>query len=371
VRYRGFNTWGAYQCYGDPGYRLRNLKSGTSTARKYRYHAPVQLVMELTNLREQFRVQGESADPQALAQQIEQRLTGIPEGQRKAWLARADVAAALGFAWGELGLWDPAIEQLETALQADTGDCPLRASEQCANFRARRAADLWRDLQTGQRLSRAQIETRRKELVLEVERSLEELECLARLAATEERLNLLGSTHKRLARMAVGSRERKRRLEAMAAHYRQAFEMSGKSSHYPFCNWGLAYLFAQGSSRRKNRSWENLLRDECQRMIDLSMQRHSEAPNFRDGAAQADCQLLLLLLDMLSVGTPDQGALHARASGIAELYLAARKRGASAREFASVIDHIDVVIELGQFEAQSVAGQVLTTLREALHWDDA
>ncbi len=386
VRFRGFNTWGAYQCYGDPGYRLRNVKSGASEARKYVYHAPVQLVIELTNLLEQFRVgrnkrsRGEPTNQQALAREIELRLSGIPAQQQQVWLARADVAAALGFAWGELGFWDRAIAQLETALQASTGDCPVRAAEQCAHFRARRAADQWRALQDSQqrggkavRLPKAQLESRRKELVLEIEHSLEELECLARLASTEERLNLLGSTHKRLARIAGSARERKKRLEAMAEHYHQAFEMAGRSSHYPFCNWALAKLLVNSMGAKKDHSWQDGLRDECQRMIDLSRQRNSDNPNFRDGAAAADCHLLLLLLDMVpaAAARSDEVLLHDRAAAIAEQYHAVCQRGASEREFASVKEHIDVVIELGQFGPQSTAGKVVKALREALEWGEA
>ena len=46
-------------------------------------------------------------------------------------------------AWGEARCWAEAIEWLDKALAAEAGVCPLRAIEQRANYRVRRAADEW------------------------------------------------------------------------------------------------------------------------------------------------------------------------------------------------------------------------------------
>ena len=42
------NTWGAYQCYGDPSYAFKN--NNRPTKAKYNFVAPVEVIYELDNL---------------------------------------------------------------------------------------------------------------------------------------------------------------------------------------------------------------------------------------------------------------------------------------------------------------------------------
>ena len=77
--------------------------------------------------------------------------SAIPEKQADAWLARGDVAAAVGFAWGETGAWAEAVKWLEKAIHATQGDCPVRAVEQCANFQVRLSGREWQEMRDGSR----------------------------------------------------------------------------------------------------------------------------------------------------------------------------------------------------------------------------
>src|SRR5690606_37893716 len=130
---------------------------------------------------------------------------------RAQWLARADVAAALGFAWGEARFWESAIEQLENALRASKGNCPVRAIEQLANFRVRWAAEQWRARrERGTRESAAEAAAREALMQL----GIADLELLSRRAATTESLDLLGSAWKRRALAADTPAARLAALEA-------------------------------------------------------------------------------------------------------------------------------------------------------------
>ena len=54
LRFRGVNTWGAYQCYGDPSYTLlRGRPAPRPQAR--RFHCPTELGVELDNLTQALR----------------------------------------------------------------------------------------------------------------------------------------------------------------------------------------------------------------------------------------------------------------------------------------------------------------------------
>ena len=97
-----------------------------------------------------------------------------PEDVRDAWLRRADVAAAVGFAWGETGAYAEAIDWLEKAMRYDVGDCPVRAVEQCANFKVRLAGQTWAQLrQVG-----PADETQRGTLVARIEGAINELDLI-------------------------------------------------------------------------------------------------------------------------------------------------------------------------------------------------
>ena len=66
----------------------------------------------------QFGGAGSAGRDDATAARINGLLARIPETERTRWLARADIAAALGFAWGEARFWEAAIDCLSTALSA-------------------------------------------------------------------------------------------------------------------------------------------------------------------------------------------------------------------------------------------------------------
>src|SRR5690606_828403 len=49
LRFRGVNTWGAYQCYGDPDYTLLRGRAARP-AQHQCFHSPAELSVELDNL---------------------------------------------------------------------------------------------------------------------------------------------------------------------------------------------------------------------------------------------------------------------------------------------------------------------------------
>ena len=354
VRHPDVNTWGAYQCYGDPSYRLHGDGGGVPAAEAKTYHAPVELIADLQNDLERIRMQlheaGDSEEALSnLRQGISQRFAAIPESERNAWLARADVAAVVGFAWGETRAWAEAIEWLEKALASEQGDCPVRAVEQCANFRVRLSSERWQQL-------RAAAESKEREqarlaLVTQIESAIDELAQICHRAPTGERLSLLGGACKRLAWVCTEERLRLEALVNMANYYRQAYEKAGKANPYPFTNWAVAELLAAKLDDTRKGDWEMTLPDECERMIEVARQRNADKPNFWDGAAEADGELVKMLL---------QGKARGKeVANIVDIYRTVFRRGASPREMASVQENLDFLIAL--------AGPLAKSLREALN----
>ena len=364
LRFPGVNTWGAYQCYGDPAYTL--LRTGQQRPRQRQpFHAADELVTELDNLTQWLRAGSAAAGrDEATAGRINALLARIPDQERERWLGRADVAAALGFAWGEARFWEAAIEQLENALRASKGNCPMRAVEQLANFRVRLAAEQWRERrERGKRENPAEAEAREALMQL----GIDDLELLCRRAPTTERLDLLGSAWKRRALAADGAAARLAALDACAAAYDSSYERGGQREAYPFTNWASAVLLAQRlDDARPALPWTTLEAD-ITRLHEALRKRYADEPDFWDGAALADLELVRLLARCIAEA-PASGRRSRRstlprecadiAAAVREGYRSVITRGASPRERASVIENLDCLIDL--------LGTDLPALRKAL-----
>ena len=357
----GINTWGAYQCYGDPSYRL--LGDGGAGVRRDPgpYFSPSELVADLENHRERIRVtyRDRSAEaPAWMRDLIADHLARVPERLRDDWLARADVAAAVGFAWGETGAWVEAVEWLERALIAPTGDCPVRAAEQCANFHVRIASEQWSQLRGG-----AVGDEDRRPLLDRIGGAIAQLDHICQRAPSAERFSLLGGACKRLAWIHTADEARARALGQMRDYYRGAMDLGDRSrpaDPYPFTNWGLATALAALANKGNADDWRAPLLDQCDAMAIAASTRNEENPNIWDALGIADCELLRLI-----ASAPRAAAARRAARRTAELYQAALSRGASPRERASVLEHLDFVIALSE-GAGKATRDALASIRASL-----
>lgn len=93
-RHPGSNTWGAYQAYGDPGYRLRPQARGAASAGSYRYVAVAELLAALNRRLAaiDWRRQAGTAElPAKTEQWLQQQLAACPAE----WALRMDVMQAI------------------------------------------------------------------------------------------------------------------------------------------------------------------------------------------------------------------------------------------------------------------------------------
>ncbi|MFN3986995.1 MAG: CHAT domain-containing protein [Rhodocyclaceae bacterium] len=366
VVYWGFpdrNTWGAYQCYGDPDYRLTGEGGARRRAPVSRFHAPVEAVTALENLTRSLRMdgahQGEEAIRVRTAAEVADVVARMPESLRERWLARADLNAALGLAWGEARQWVPAIEHLRRAMAAATGDCPLRVIEQHANYLVRHAADEWArhvdgaatdadGHEGGQPAADELPAERRAALLADVDTAIGELGSLCERGATRERLSLLGGAYKRRALLASGGRTggrkaRRKALLDMARCYLEAASLPGLTSSersYPLVNWACARLLATALGEPASEDGRPVIEQVVARLAGLEtciLEQAETRPSFWNAVALADYRLALLLAWGAEL---DAARFSVEADEIAAAYRLAAGRGASPRECSSVREHI-------------------------------
>jgi triacylglycerol esterase/lipase EstA (alpha/beta hydrolase family) len=236
-------TWAAYQCYGDPGWRLRARTSDAQSAMALRDEyaliaSPVGLALALETLATETRYLGRDKAQQTIKlRQLEERFGAT-------WQGTGAVAEAFGVAWEAVDDVGAAIGWYDRAVKANDASASYRAGERLHNLRARSAwLDAAKQAEAGAPAPRAAAKARggaRRARAApaapaagaytaageHIGEALAGLQRLVDERCTAERLNLLGSAHKRRAfieaRQGHPERWRSELAAAMDAYRRAA-----------------------------------------------------------------------------------------------------------------------------------------------------
>jgi tetratricopeptide (TPR) repeat protein len=348
------NTWGAYQCYGDPSFALAQREASSGTSRwDFHFAAPSEAIVALHNLAEDATTQAGNYSA-AGQDRVRHLLRELPD----AWQARGDVQAALGKAFGELGMFSEAIEHYRHALAAEAAQVPIEAGEQMCNLMVRQATHLRdqakaiTDQQQAQKLM-AQAQA----LFDDAKPRLTAL--IQAFGETAERCNLLGSIAKREALWATSPSEQAAHLEEMRKAYKRAESIIQKRHEvdpYPLLNWLTAdtFLVLLGKAGEDNGSRKAQLDIAAA----AAMSRDQHEPKFWDAVSVIDAELLTYISD---------GTLTEHAQQLIDLYLTVKRRG-SPREFRSVVEHLDFLIAMAALGNDAGQGKrVQTALGEIKH----
>jgi len=353
------NTWGAFQCYGDPDYRLVRQEAGGSESRGIEWASPNEAAAALNNEVAKFKTM---AGLDMTAEQ--KRLRAMARWlKQKKWLVHGNVSAALGRAFGEAKVLDRAIRYYQKALRAEDSQMTLKDIEQLANFLSREAGNRMKDKDADP-----------ASLLRDIGQAIQLINMVMGLisgpgkqpdaadrpipAKTGERLSLLGGSYKRQAWISEPDRETA--LTQMAFYYRSAFELAqdqGRFDAYPLQNWltgEVCLAWRKGSAPVAAGTDPNRLQllNQAQDEIDRAIQKKK---TFWDVVMRVDFELLQALYE----GEPSTKQINA----IAEKYRDAAQLG-SPREYASVLDQIEFLIAMTG-EQKHIAKQ-LNSLRRKL-----
>lgn len=270
----GGNTWAAYQCYGDPEWVLR--REAGDAQRPVRplgdefrsVNAPRALTLALETLAVGSRFQGRPREVQ------QSKIRHLESRFQARWGNVGEVAEAFAVAWDAAGDRAAAIAWYERAVAANDGTASLKATEQLGNLSVRQA---WQRVENASRRLHAlqaeltgadertrerragETEEAQQQLNVAIDQSrqaiqsaLAQLEQLANMQPTVERLSLCGSAYKRLAmieREAADDAQGKLALEEMLAACTKAEALAKATNasnfYYPALN-RMAAAIAQG-----------------------------------------------------------------------------------------------------------------------------
>jgi tetratricopeptide (TPR) repeat protein len=232
------NTWGAYQCYGDPSF---SLVAGGGQSRDDVFVSDSELSIWLQSIVARARQQDGASERLMAALAAREAQTPAP------WWQSAEVCAVAAQAFAELGQFDRAISYYERVVKAERANAPILALEQLANCKIRWA---------GRLLDADRSDGKKAAALLDDAEKI--LRHLLDLGPTSERWSLFGGLMKRRAiASARDAKARRKALEQMSKAYRSAYELSrsdGPGNAYPLGNqiaadivlsWG-----TNGSSKR-------------------------------------------------------------------------------------------------------------------------
>jgi hypothetical protein len=329
------NTWGAYQCYGDPDFTfdLRTFQEGVRTD-PAEYVSPREFLDDLAGLRGEAQVATDAAIWDTLRRRADDLEKALPAHWRD-----GEMLSSLAGVRGDLGDWKLAIEAYRAAITRTGATVTVEDLQKLANLEARYAA----------RLKRAGADDALGDPAKLLAAAQTRLHWLLELGETPERLSLVGSAYKRIALAVDGEEARAAVLQKAAASYRAAHEMSLKKlsriDPYPTLNW-VACQIALGSEER-----DGLLAlvAECERE---GMRLADADPRFFHRVFGSDT-LLLRHLIKADLDRPEVEAM------ILASYRQVLQKGASFKEVSSVAEHLEFLREMIRERLPDMAGALL------------
>ncbi len=369
--YRHTNTWGAYQCYGDPDFRLLQGREEDGYKSKGQvFVSMAQAVATVENIAARLSTKADR-DQQGEREQLTETVKLVKE---KGWLKNGKVCVALARAFSDTELFDEAIDYYRRALAVEPSAVGFKDIEQLANLLGRRAVH--QSEHRGQ-ANGAQGDGRRKVVeeqthdpLTDIEeaiglikwlmdvppwqiqgskkqqgskksakRGVKKLEDEPEISSkTVERYSLLGSAYKRKAWI---SADPKMALQEMSKTYQEAYELSvelKKPDLYPLLNQIVAeVILGWKPARRGKGSKVAAYTTNLKKAKELLSGPGVGDDPFRNAVNQTDYQLIEALLD----NKLDKKTLDRLAAGYAE----ARKL-TNLRKFASVLDQREFLVAM-------------------------
>ncbi len=212
------NTWGAYQCYGDPFYKLDNRAQLKKTPPSYIIAEQAEIA--LYNLHNEMDLGKYDEDD------LRTRLVAISQAVDKAELRNSEITSMEAFIYADMYLYDMAIAKFELVMAMEKADFSVKALEKYCNVRAKKCiSDFLKSKKAAKSLKEIEWVTQRLKMLLEIH-------------ATTERNSLLGSAYKRKALIYPNAPDKIKALATAAYYYKNAHNSPTNNNRaYTLSNW--------------------------------------------------------------------------------------------------------------------------------------
>ncbi len=352
----GQNTWGAYQCYGDPFYKfdMRQSSKAVSTP----YVIAEEAVIDLNNLYSEMSM-GYAEDDV-----IMKRVSGIAALADSAGIRNAAITEKEAFIYAQLLKYDLALARFDELLNMEEASFYVSTLEIFCNTKAKKTIH---EFKAGN--------IKVKDAAEMMDKIMDELFNLLYISPTAERYNLLGSTSKRRAFIAPNAAQKITHLSRAAWSYQYANSIAQQTNKlYPFINWIILEAVLVMMGNRKWGQWVGTgdfeydlpyLKDLLAEMDKQKKQMQAGRKQVHSYEKQIAVVNIMLCQLMLQPKTADQPAFD-------ELLLAYRKIwarvGSYAKKYAET-EQLEIIISALSFSANRDVAKLtklITGLKEAL-----
>jgi len=223
-KHPGNNTWGAYQCYGDPFFKIRDISKGEWNPS---YIVPQEAEIDLDNTMNNIEMGvGKIANYLYDLGKIEKAVM-----RDKETLLTAAVVEKQARIFYQLAIYDKAMEKFYELMEIEKADFSLSALEIYCNARAK--LNVQKVYQQGVNITKAE----KKKSFEEISNVIKDLKILLRVGQTAERLNMLGSAYKRLSMVAPSKAGLIDALKRALVYYKVSYDVYKKENVvYPLTN---------------------------------------------------------------------------------------------------------------------------------------
>lgn len=287
-RYRYSNTWGAFQCYGDPHYKFDITKS---------------------------KKENKDSKPRVekLAQQIENELDAIISKSEITFYDQAALYKDLLSVSGDIKnckYVTPEIIEKEATAYVEFSEYKIAMNIFNKLFALDKANYDVKSLERYQNIYSKQMlkeflskEKSPKECIKGIDKSVNNLNKLVQIAETPRRFILIGSAYKRKAFIIKDKKERIKELEKAAYYYQRAWKLGGETGLYAYSNWVTleAVIFHMHGKKWVKKTTSKkyevpTLNTVKKTMLDLIQNESSQDPDYWDMTDTANAELCLLIL---------------------------------------------------------------------------
>jgi hypothetical protein len=332
------NTWGAFQCYGDPFYTLTDLKVGASRGNELLLQEEIEI--ELLNLIHNLETANYDTD------EIIKRVVEIDQMVFKGSERNDTILEYLAQLYGSLNLYKESIRIYETMMKSKKNAFSVKALEQYCNIRVKECT-----------LRYKSNELSKKDAISTIEEVLKDLESLNRFVETVERWSLMGSAYKRLILLSEADRVPKMLQGAIEA-YEKASTLSDFRNAYPLTNW-LQLLQIRNELEGKTGLKHSPLkaRNAMSEILEKLEEAYSPKTSYWDISAKANIHLTQMLID---------GTTAAQNKVIESYHLLWKKAGTLGQK-QTELEHFDCLIQaFGNQKTDKELDKKLQEIRQGL-----
>ena len=217
-RYPYTNTWGAFQCYGDPFYKLKIERK--KAVRTFDYIIPQEAENDIENLVSKAQIA--YYDEAELRAELDAILDAIYAFK----VDTPDLLEKAAGAYKELNDYKKAIQLFRDVLKSEHASYTVSSLEKFNNILAKQLLSDYIEKPSAQ-----------AEYLAELEIVIGSLMKLLEIAETSERHSLIGSAYKRKARICSKRTDKMKALSLATYHYYLAHEKDTKKTAYSLANW--------------------------------------------------------------------------------------------------------------------------------------